>query len=179
MTSYIRNKILVPAPPSVSIFSPLNLLYLLSVITTCCHTGHPCLPSHSSESSPSLNPSWKLHLCFQWVPWQPQHHVNYQACLLWNLPKEVKKPAWFSFFKGIHMRACARFCFMHTSVRPGTERQRSLTFEDKMQHLSWSFISEVQRIKKKLICKSDAGHKAINKHWTTLSVWTTACHYRH
>lgn len=96
-----------------------------------------------------------------------------------NLPKEVKKPAWFSLFKGIQMWACAKFCFMHTNVRPGTKRQRLLTFEDKMQHLSWSFIFEVQCIKNKLICKSDAGHKAINKHWTTLSIGTTACHYKH
>lgn len=82
-------------------------------------------------------------------------------------------------YRDPHVSLCQVLHYACWRVRPGTDRQRALTFEDKMQHPSWSFFSKVQCIKEKLIYKHDAGHKAILKHWTVvilLSIQTTACH---
>lgn len=87
--------------------------------------------------------------------------TNRSVC--YELPSEAKKPAWFPSLTRIHTSRCQVLHYACWRVRPGMERQWALTFEDKMQLPSWSFLSKVQCIKEKLIYKSNAGHKAIIK----------------
>lgn len=61
----------------------------------------------------------------------------------YELPSEVKKPAWFLSLTRIHTSWCQVLHYTCWKVRPGTDRQRALTFEDKMQPPSWSFPSKV------------------------------------
>lgn len=82
-------------------------------------------------------------------------------------------------YRDPHVSLCQVLCYACWSVRPRTERQRSLTFEDKLQYPSWSFLCEVESKKEKFTYKNDTGHKTINKHWTVLSIQPTACHYGH